>query len=474
MRIIIQEDDFSRNEIGNEYHIFMNPCLTSLGLHQWSIIASRKTQKTGKMVKFRNFQGASDFVNEIIHVTVNKSYFQHSANHEDCPTRTNKTCTTSRMKHIPGTFMMISATHANNFHVIDDILLPIFRLYQKTTITGLLIPEGCLECWKARLPIQEIGFNMMNVTMILYPMEDYIFVANTTNSTNNTSSSGLCFDRLIVQRFKQLPYYKRVGRFSKYWASNLFIDFRNSMHQYVQDLLLSSELKERDNDTIDGIIDKKTIMDNHMERISSSNNANSSTEANNTTMTRTFTKPVLTWMSRLYYGNCWGRCIVNEHEVMTYYSKYFHVNILDLHGAGLAYTAFLPDHAILVELQGEYSNRMFLNMASTMNLPYYAISLNGCIGPGENDAYNISSLVWNDTVEEIYAAYIHEKQKTKIDLLKDDVDASDQRLMVDGKCEFPHPIEPCGHLSSTNLARCYLHQRFHYIGRWHQCPHYRC
>ena len=172
-----------------------------------------------------------------------------------------------------------------------------------------------------------------------------------------------------------------------------------------------------------------------------------------------------------------GRCITNEKDAVAQLSKYFHVKLLDfsagltteqaiacimhtdvlvgLHGAGLAYTAFLPDRAMLVELRSNYSNRMFINMASSMNVPYYAISLGGCIGPGENDVFTLPSSTVRVMTEEIYRAYVHEKFLF-----------SQEPIASSGECEFPHPIEPCGRLSSTNKSRCYLQQQ---KDGWLQC-----
>ena len=184
-------------------------------------------------------------------------------------------------------------------------------------------------------------------------------------------------------------------------------------------------------------------------------------------------KPVLSWMSR----STLHRRITNEQEIVAQRSKYFHVNMLDfnagltteqalayvmntdvligLHGAGLAYTAFLPDRAMLVELRSNYGNRMFINMASSMDIPYYAMSLEGCIGPGENDVFTLPWSTVGDMTEDIYSAYLHER------LL-----FSQGQTLSSGECEFPQPIEPCGHLSPTNESRCYL-QRVG--GHWFQC-----
>jgi Glycosyltransferase 61 len=447
----------SRSTIDLRYHVFINPCLTSLGPHQWRIVTSRKTRRTKKVAEFRNFLGY-DFIFEQFHIVVNRRYKR--SNESYTIANTNGT-----IRWTNGTYMVIANTHANNFHILNDLLLPVFRLSQKTEVTGLLIPEGCVDCWQRRLPIQDIGLNMMNLTVI-YPMEDLI-----SNATPE-----MCFDRLIMQqssRTEEYPYFMRNGRFSEYWPPNLFTGFRDSMHHYVQSFEQSSEMEDRNN-TID-ITEEKTDDLNRKQTTSGVNlDAN---EAN-----RTLTKPVMSWMWRGQPNNCLGRCITNELDVISYFSKYFHVNILDfsrnlstvqaldyihqtdvligLHGAGLAYTAFLRDHAMLVELRGEYSTRMFLNMASTMNIPYYAVSLQGCVGPGTNDVYNLSSVVLHDMVEEIYSAYVHEKKKKELD----DISGND---MVDGQCEFPHPVEPCGHLSSTDHSRCYLHVVFK--GEWHQC-----
>jgi hypothetical protein len=180
-------------------------------------------------------------------------------------------------------------------------------------------------------------------------------------------------------------------------------------------------------------------------------------------------------------GSCVGRCITNEQDAVAQLSKYFRVNVLNfsagltteqamahimetdvligLHGAGLAYSAFLPDRAMVVELRGSYGNRFFINMASSVNVPYYSMSLSGCVGPGENDVYTLPMSTVLDMTEEIHGAFREEEI----------LFARGGQPEPSGQCDIPQQIEPCGHLSSTNVSRCYLHP---WQEEWWQCPFY--
>jgi Glycosyltransferase 61 len=425
-------------KLKNDYHVFHNVCLESTGFRQWNILSS--TPSAEDVIKLRNFIGGSEvFATETFHIVEVDNLTKNM-------TRINNE--SSALQIQKGTYMIIFNTHANNYHVINDLLLPVFRLYQKTDLTGLLIPEGCVDCWAKRLPIQSLGMDMMNLT-VLYPMEE--LVSNTT--------SPMCFDRLMIQKFDQNPYHMRQGRFSYFWQPEVFFGFRDIMHAFVRKMVQFEEISEYNKKNGSNHLTETDITiqeeGSNLKRIVISGNS---------------TKPVLSWMSRSSNENCENRCIVNERDAIAELSKKFHVNFLDfstglttmqamqyiqktdvlvgLHGAGLAYTAFLPDGALLVELQGEYSNRMFINMASSINIPYYAMALQSCIGPGTNDVFMLPSTSLYTMAEEIYNAYQYERHKL----------ADEGPTMTSGQCEFPHPVEPCGHLSSTEKSRCYLQQ----------------
>lgn len=424
----------------SKYHVLHDACIEWNGLHQWTIRSSKVYRN--KAIKLRTLIGGNEYVHEHFRIVKDKTLLNRAGN-------TNN----SNIRIQMGTYMICRNTYANNFHIINDILLPVFRVYRQIVdLRSLMVPRGCVDCWKGRLPIQDLGLEMMNLS-VLYPMED--FVSNIT--------ALMCFERIVIQRHQEMPYYRRNARFSKFYSQELFADFRDAMKDYIQTLLpLRDDLE-------------------YNTSISSIPKTNESSGVRN--------KPVLSWMSRAS-DICYGRCISNKEDAIASLSKYFHVNLLDfskglttlqalayiqqtdvligMHGAGLAYTAFLPDQAILVEIRGNYSNRMFINMASSLNIPYYALSLYGCIDPGTNDVYTLPSDAISTLTEEIYGAYLHEKQKL----------AEGDLRISDGKCEFPQPVEPCGHLSATNKSRCYLHKRWDWrtLHRsWFQCTwHKNC
>ena len=432
-----------------EYHVFDNACLEPGELYHWTIRVNEiASDRWRRQVTLRVFYGASDFVNHKFRVVQD----QRLTSTEPFSQRRN------------GTFMLQANTHAyNNFHIISDFVLPAFRARRKAGVTGLLIPEGCAHCWSIRLPLQTMLLDMMHLTVV-YPLENAL-----------SKDAPMCFDRLIIQRFKQEPYYARKGRFSRFWPRAIFADFRDSARDYFRRVVKDEEV-ERDAAENDTDVNEDSGSQNstgqEVLRVlgSSSDVARPSNRS----------KPVLSWMTRSVRESCTGRCITNEKEAVAQLSKYFHVNLLDfsagltteqamayimntdvligLHGAGLAYIAFLPDGAMVVELRSIHGNRFFMNMASSVNVPYYSMSLSGCIGPGENDVYTLPKSTVLDMTEQIYSAYHHES------LL-----FTQGQSESSGNCQFPRPIEPCGHLSSTEFSRCYLRQLWWRPGWW-QCP----
>ena len=431
------------------YYVFDNSCLEPTGLYQWTVRVTSKRRfwkSEPKAIKFLVYHGASGFVFHNISVIHDQQLDVARAG----------------VQKRKGTYMLLANTHANNYHIICDLLLPAFRARLTTRINGLLIPEGCVDCWRGRLPLQSLGLDMMNLEVV-YPLE------------NATSMAvPMCFDRLIIQRFEEKAYYIRKGRFSKFWPREIFVGFRDSARDYFQTLL-----QEVENVQPDASGTNTEVAITVGIQISTRNKTTGNSIGVAQTSHNQSSKPVLSWMSR----STLHRRITNEREIVAQLSKYFHVNMLDfdagltteqamayvmntdvligLHGAGLAYTAFLPDRAMLVELRSNYGNRMFINMASSMDVPYYALSLAGCIGPGENDVFTLPLSMVGDMTEEIYSAYLLER------LL-----FSQGRNLSSGECEFPQLIEPCGYLSPINESRCYLQPLW---DDWFQCAwHDRC
>ena len=428
-----------------EYRVLDNSCLEPTGLYQWTVRVKSKRffwEPPKTSFEFRVFIGGGDFVSHNITVIHDQRLDVARAG----------------VQKRNGTYMLLGNTLANNYHIICDLLLPAFRARHKTRINGLLIPEGCVDCWHGRLPLQSLGLDMMNLAVV-YPLE------------NATSMAvPMCFDRLIIQRFEEKAYYIRKGRFSKFWPREIFVGFRD----YFRKLLQEVESVQPDASGNDDEVAISVGIQISTRNKTTGNNIGVAQTSHNQS-----SKPVLSWMSR----STLHRRITNEQEIVAQLSKYFHVNMLDfdagltteqamayvmntdvligLHGAGLAYTAFVPDRAMLVELRSNYGNRMFINMASSMDVPYYAMSLAGCIGPGEDDVFTLPLSTVGDITEEIYSAYLHER------LL-----FSQGQNLSSGKCEFPQPIEPCGHLSPINESRCYLQPLW---GDWFQCAwHDRC
>ena len=181
-----------------------------------------------------------------------------------------------------GTYMLQSNTHANNFHIINDLSLPAFRSWHQLGITGLLIPEGCVDCWKGRLPLQSMLLDMMNLTVV-YPLE------------NATSMAvPMCFDRLILQRFTEQPYYTRKGRFSRFWPRALFAGFCAHTHGYFR-RALELEYEEVKRDASENSTDlneargNKTLMRQELLPVPGS--------SIDVAQTSNLSKPVLSWMS---------------------------------------------------------------------------------------------------------------------------------------------------------------------------------
>jgi hypothetical protein len=63
---------------------------------------------------------------------------------------------------------------------------------------------------------------------------------------------------------------------------------------------------------------------------------------------------------------------------------------------------------MLTELRGDFETLIFLNIALSINIPFYHISLRGCIDPGIDNVYTLSNSTIQTMTEDIYHAYQHE------------------------------------------------------------------
>ena len=200
-----------------EYYVFDNSCLEPSGLNEWTVrVKTKRSILLERIISYRVFVANGDFVMHNFRVVHDRSL--------------NMTGDGVHMRK--GTYMVQSNTHANNYHVMNDFLLPAFRALLKTRINGLLIPAGCVDCWRGRLPLQSIMLHNFNL-MVVYPLENATSV-----------DAPMCFDRLIIQQSEQGPYHIRKGRFSRYWPREIFIGFRDSAHDYVRKLLQSEEVEQ--------------------------------------------------------------------------------------------------------------------------------------------------------------------------------------------------------------------------------------
>ena len=423
-----------------EYLALDNVCLHEESPLNWTLRVKNKPPDGAKVITDRVFVGSrkTTFASHDFHILWEKDL--------------NLIAVDNQTKL--GTHMLMShhAAH-NNFHLHNNFLVPLYRAFLSTPINGLVTVEGCVQCWRNRLPMMKQVMDMMNLTLV-YQLEKAA-----------SRETPMCFHRLLVSRIKNdLPYYIHDGRFSKYWPRELFLGYRDSVHEYYRTLSLSPVTSESgaEKRTNDGSETFETPHDNTM--------------------------PVLSWMSRSSESRCRRRCIKNEQDAVAELSKYFHVNLVDfgagvtteqavafikdtdvligLHGAGLGYTALLPDRAMVIELKSKFGKdkTMFLNMAASLNLPYYAVALT-CprFGPGESNVYTLPSDAMRVLAKQIFDAYLHEKESF-----------SRQRggQISTGECHFPEAVKPCGHLSSTKYARCYLRQK-NEGAPWRQCKGFR-
>ena len=414
----------------DEYLVIDNACLQANGPLNWTLRVKNKPPGDVEVLT----------INELVGVGVRREFVLHMF-HVVWEEDLNINAVDNKTKL--GTHMLMSH-HAtqNNFHLHNNFLIPVYRAFLKTRVNGLLLVEGCVDCWTRRLPMMQHVLDMMNIN-IVYPLEQAV-----------SQETPMCFQRLVIPRACGNPFYTHYGRFSKYWPPELFRGYRDSVHEHFRTLSIAPRTENR-------------------------------AEKRATFWTRRHTshekKPVLSFLSRS--SNCSSRCITNEQEAMVEFSKYFHVNLLDfstgltteqamsyimetdvlieLHGAGLGYTSLLPDRAMVVELRSRYGERTsyFMNMASSLNLPYYAVSLRGPrIGRAPSDVYTLPSNVVSVMAKEIFDAHLHEK----------DSFSRHRGNVSTGECQFPDKITPFGHLSSTKDARCYLRQESE-GSPWKQC-----
>ena len=456
-------EDSSESDVSNlmpandidsdEYFVVDNACLQANGPRNWTLrvkskpLTSTTTTTTGvQVITFTELLKVQvrEFMTHEFHVVWEKDWNVVDNNMH----RTTKL----------GTHIIISHHETqNNFHLHNNFLLPVYRAFIKTRMDGLLLVEGCVDCWTRRLPMMHhVVLNMLNLTVV-HPLEQAAASRETP----------MCFQRLVIpQPFSQLPFYSHHGRFTKFWPLELFRDYRDRVHDYFLRTTTFSVLVPGTNSNNNGTEKRVTR--------GTENNNNTSPEK----------KPVLSFLSRS--SNCSSRCITNEQDAVVELSKYFNVHLLDfaaglttevamsfimetdvlvgLHGAGLGYTSLLPDRAMVVEFKGRYGEKKayFLNMASSLNLPYYAVTLRGCprtIGPAPSDVFTLPSDTVRVLAKQIFNAHLYEKKRF----------FRQRRGHVStGECSLPEKIIPCGYLSSRKVARCYLRQESE-GSPWRQC-----
>jgi hypothetical protein len=355
---------------------------------------------------------------------------------------------TTRSRYVRGTYLLSSHhTPNNNFHVHNDFLLPVYRIFRQTGLNGLILFQGCISCWENRLDIANHIIQGGLKLKVFYPLEKL-----------TTDSSRVCVDRLIISKHKEAPFYKRKGQYSTSWPSELFSSYRELVHSYFK----YGRLQE-------------TKVTAHIEDNSTKRSSLMSTYR---------MRPLMSWISRGTGDSCHSRCIKNELDIVREFSRYFRVKrlfshkndsedfvmtsimetnvLIGLHGAGLGYTSLLPNNAIVVELKTKYGmeKKLFLNMASSLNISYYAVTL-GDIGLVESsDVYLLPMKLIKDLAKDVYDAYQLERKSQDGNMKH-----------ITGNCNFPPQVLPLGYLSSNHQSRCYL-QEFYHDGEWWQCSSY--
>ncbi len=147
-----------------------------------------------------------------------------------------------------------------------------------------------------------------------------------------------------------------------------------------------------------------------------------------------------------------------RHQTLVALQKVAHTEVLmGCHGAGLTLALYLPDRAMLVELvHAMYEfKKLFLNVASKKNLPYYAFDTQ----PYTNRSKRQRAIVGP---VKSFAKQVREAWQVEQHV--------DPYIVVSGECSFPKPL-PLRRLSSSNHSRCYLE---YYKGQWRQCFQYGC
>lgn len=398
----------------DKYHILHNVCLQAKNNDSFFVKMKRTNQtKEDYTIRYQVFRGSPRPTNLRFRVVFS-----------DAATNT---------VYQSGTTMLTSHhTPDNNFHLHNNFLLPVFRAYSFLNLTRLLLLRGCTKCWQKRAPIMQHILNMMNLTDVVYPIQDVLL--------NSAGDRQHCYEWLVIEKQGKglsFPYYNHAGRFSPRWPQRLFFSYRDHVHAYEKSL-------------------NKIAVE----------------ETNDVNKSR---KPVLTWVSR---GSPNPRQIMNEPEVIEELSKYFRTHVIDfsprrnttvlqsmeytaetnvligLHGAGLAYAALLPNSSMLVELRGNYGKhkKMFMNIANKLDLPYYAAQLE------ETNTNTVQSIP--SFARQVYDAWSYHYY--------DQEEAKHHEDGFTGECLFPRELTPHGGLSNTSVSRCYLEQHPE-TNVWSQC-----
>jgi hypothetical protein len=437
----IHSENFS--ELTAFYH-WENACLFPIGPTEWII-----------KVRLKGNQNPEHQTNasQIIYVNAfqGESYEIHSLN----VTFQNEEISldqTSNIRRIPGTYFLTSHhTPNNNFHLHNNLLLPVFRIHRKAKINGILLFQGCTACWENRMEIMSHILEGAMKLNVLYSLEQA-----------TTTSRGICVDRLILSPTDDFPFYQHQGRFSLSWPPDIFSEYRDLVQGYFRSHASNWSFV---NTTTAG----------------KASSAGQSITMNNT-------KPILSWISRGTGESCVNRCIKNEREVQRELSRLFQVHMLHfeghspegpimtsiiesdiligLHGAGLAYTSLLKKGAIVVELKSAYGKEkmLFLNMAASLNISYFAVNLENIgLDVGGMDVHLLPKEFLRNLAKDLYAAYKLER----------DFHRKGNSQLISGECNFPTAVVPFGTLSSYNQSRCYLREYYNF-GEWWQCDSFDC
>lgn len=343
----------------------------------------------------------------------------------------------------------------NNFHLHNDLILPlVFKLMHSSTNRSgglaatdsdrplrLLLTHGSRRNYEKRAIAFDTLYDLFDE--VDYSIEDRL-----------THGRTLCFSRLVWgNNMFRRPYYGEYGRFGNSFEwEGIVPAFRDRL--FGQHGIVAAPPSK-------GAPPRLTWVDRPCNKFQGDSRCLHDPEALLEAFQASFDVKVLTF----------DRNQRRKEQLLSMLETLASTDVLvGMHGAGLGHIAYLPDLAMVVEIQGAVmrEKKLFLNMASKQDVPYYMFDAGDAAGSaGIRLTTDQRSLFAKDLAE----AWSLETKRRQIQPEEPPNDHPSSASAPENRCLFPR-YQNGVHLSSHNTSRCYLELAPGTKEDWRQCVHY--